>query len=71
MDVLSILEGVFGLPTLLLHHLTLDLMDLLSLVKVADPHGAQHLALFFRCVFLVVLVNGTALGRLVTSPRGL
>lgn len=71
MHVLSALEGVFGLPPLLLHHLALDLMYLLSLVEITDPHGARHLALFLRSVFMVVLVDGTPLGRLATSPRRL
>jgi hypothetical protein len=70
-NVLSALEGVFGLPPLLLHHLTLDFMYLLSLVEITDPHGARHLALFLRGIFLVVLVDGTPLGRLTTSPRRL
>jgi hypothetical protein len=69
--VLSALEGVFGLPPLLLHHLTLDLMYLLSLVEITDPHGARHLALFLRSFLLMVLVDVTPLGRLATSPRRL
>jgi hypothetical protein len=69
--VLGALEGVFGLPPLLLHHLTLDLMYLLSLVEIADPHCARHLALFLRSVLLMVLVDVTPLGRLATPPRRL
>ena len=71
MHILSTLEGVFGLPPLLLHHLSLDLMYLLSLVEIAYPHGARHLILFLRSVLLMVLVDGTPLGRLATSPRRL
>lgn len=68
--VLSALEGVFRLPTsLLLHHLALDLMYLLSLVEIADPHCARHLALFLRSI--IFLVYRTPLCRLPTSPRGL
>ena len=70
MHVLRALEGVFGLSTpLLLHHLALDLMYLLSLVEIADPHCARHLALILRSTLF--LVDRTPLGRLATSPRGL
>jgi len=70
MHVLSALEGVFGLATpLLLHHLALYLMYLLSLVEIADPHGARHLALFLHSS--IFLMDRTPLGRLPTSPRRL
>jgi hypothetical protein len=70
MHVLRALEGVFGLSTpLLLHHLALDLMYLLSLVEIADPHSARHLALFLRSTLF--LVYCTPLCRLPTPSRGL
>ena len=68
--ILRALERVFGFPSpLLLHHLALDLMYLLSLVEIADPHCARHLALFLRSI--IFLVYRTPLCRLPTSPRGL
>lgn len=49
LHILSTLEWVFGLPSILMrhrhHHLPLDVMYLLSLIKVTYPHHTWDLAL--------------------------